>query len=178
MEILGKYIAAVLVVLGVIIGSSVISAGLFDEVTQERVEGIVNKFTSEVREQGKITKSMYDAFINELDATGNIYKIEMVYTKNVIMPSDVEGTAVETDESFYTDDILAGIYRGAGDGGAAVDGSADGEVHFTAGSYFSMSVSNANKTWYQSIAGIFHIRSAAAPRIEVHHGGEIRDENW
>ena len=178
MDIVGKYFAVVLVIIGIFIAPAVITANLHDEVTQERVEGIVNKFTSEVREQGKITKGMYEAYIRELDATGNIYNVEMVYSKVVIIPSSIAGEVTRTEESFYTRDIVAGIYRKAEDGGDIIDNDADGEVHFTAGGYFSVRVTNKNDTLYQSIVGLLPFYFASSPRIEVHNGGEIRDENW
>lgn len=178
MEIVGKLAALVITIAAIFVGSSVYVANIHDEVTQERVKAATLRFSDEVREQGKITQGMYDTFVNELDATGNIYTIDMVYSKDVVVPGQTSGEATKTSESLYTDEIRSGLYCGVEDGGDLIDGEADGEVHFNAGSYFSIAVSNKNNTMFQQIANAASIRTPSAARIEVHAGGEIRDENW
>lgn len=178
MDVVGKYISAVLAILVLYVGTALVTTNLFDEVTQERVKTVTLNFADEVKEQGKITSGMYENFIQELDATGNLYNVEIVYTKYVVVPGDAEREVSETEESFYTDDILSGIYNAAADNGAVIDGRADGEVHFNAGDYVSVSVTNRDTTYFQKVSNLVRMRSAGAPRIEVHTGGEVRDENW
>ena len=49
-----------------------------DNVTQENVKLIVEEFVTEIKNTGKLTRAMYQEFVNELDATGNnSYNIEM-----------------------------------------------------------------------------------------------------
>lgn len=178
MEVVGKFIAVVVTIVALFIGPTLYITGMHDEVTMERVKVSAVKFSDEVREQGKITKGMYEGFIADLDATGNLYDIQMVYSKEVVVPGETAGEVSRTEESFYTDDIVAGIYNGEVDGGAVIDSVADGEVHFNVGGYFSLTVTNRGETMSQKVAGLVRMRSAGSPRIEVHAGGEIRDENW
>ena len=167
MDIVGKFISAVIAIIVLFVGTSLVTTNLFDMVTLERVKALTLNFTDEVKEQGKITPGMYENFIQGLDATGNLYDVKIIYTKDVVVPGDEEREVSETNESFYTDDIVAGI-----------DGRADGEVHFNAGDYISVSVTNRDMTYFQKVSNLARMRSASTPRIEVHAGGEIRDENW
>ena len=178
MDIVGKFISAVIAIIVLFVGTSLVTTNLFDMVTLERVKALTLNFTDEVKEQGKITPGMYENFIQGLDATGNLYDVKIIYTKDVVVPGDEEREVPETNESFYTDDIVAGIYNGVADNGAIIDGRADGEVHFNAGDYISVSVTNRDMTYFQKVSNLARMRSASTPRIEVHAGGEIRDENW
>lgn len=48
-----------------------------DNVTEENVKLIVEKYVTEIRNTGKLTNARYQDFVNELNATGNVYTIEM-----------------------------------------------------------------------------------------------------
>lgn len=51
--------------------------GRSDNVVQENVELIVEEFVTTVRNTGKLTRAQYQNLVNELDATGNTYDIEI-----------------------------------------------------------------------------------------------------
>ena len=51
--------------------------GSADNVTQENVQLIVDEFVTEVANTGKFTRSKYQGFENELNATGNTYDIDI-----------------------------------------------------------------------------------------------------
>lgn len=48
-----------------------------DEIAQVAVQSIVSDFTNKVAQEGKITSSTYDEFIQKLYATGNTYEVEL-----------------------------------------------------------------------------------------------------
>ena len=48
-----------------------------DNVAQENIELIVEEFVTEVKNTGRLTRSQYQDFQNDLDATGNSYDIEI-----------------------------------------------------------------------------------------------------
>lgn len=48
-----------------------------DNVAQENVKKIVEDFVTEVRNTGKLTRTQFQNFEDKLDATGNVYDIEM-----------------------------------------------------------------------------------------------------
>ena len=51
--------------------------GRSDNVVQENVELLVEEFVTTVRNTGKLTRAQYQDLVNELDATGNTYDIEI-----------------------------------------------------------------------------------------------------
>lgn len=50
-----------------------------DNVTQEKVQLIVDEFVAEITNTGKMTRAMYQNLVNELESTGNTYDIEMEF---------------------------------------------------------------------------------------------------
>lgn len=48
-----------------------------DKVTQENIQLIVDEFVTEVSNTGKLSKSNYENFESKLNATGNIYDIDI-----------------------------------------------------------------------------------------------------
>ena len=50
-----------------------------DNVTQQKVQLILDEFVEEVTNTGKFTRTMYQNLVNELEATGNSYDIDMEF---------------------------------------------------------------------------------------------------
>ena len=48
-----------------------------DNVVQENVKVIVDEFVADVQNTGKLTKTKYQNFVEKLNATGNVYDIEL-----------------------------------------------------------------------------------------------------
>lgn len=183
MDSISKFINIFILIFGVFFVTTLIAANLDDRVTQESVTTTVTKFCDNVRKQGKLTPTMYDSFITQLDANEILFNIEMVYTKDVVSPGIgvdglPDGTAVTTQESFYTQDILAGLYNSEEADGDLIDGTADGELWFNQGDTFYVKVKNRGKTLSERYGTYFPWLKSANSKITVEAGGLIRDEDW
>lgn len=178
MDSISKFINIVILVVGVFFVSTLILANLDDRVTEESVTTVVTKFSDNVRKQGKITQKMYQSFVDQLDAHGILFNIEMVYTKDVYTPIGGGTDYAVTEESYYQEDIVAGLYNGEADNGAMIDGKADGEVRFNQGDSFYVSVTNRSETLAEKFGGYFPWLSSPGSRISAQAGGLVRDEEW
>lgn len=177
MDSISKFFNILILVVGIFFVSTLILANLDDRVTEESITTVVTKFSDNVRKQGKITQKMYQSFVDQLDAHNILFNIEMVYTKDVYSPID-GGNYVTTEESFYQEDIVAGLFNGEDDSGAMIDGAADGEVRFNQGDSFYVSVTNRSQTLAQKFSSYFPWIRSTEDRISARAGGLVRDEEW
>ncbi len=177
MDSISKFFNILILVVGIFFVSTLILANLDDRVTEESITTVVTKFSDNVRKQGKITQKMYQSFVDQLDAHNILVNIEMVYTKDVYSPID-GGNYVTTEESFYQEDIVAGLFNGEDDSGAMIDGAADGEVRFNQGDSFYVSVTNRSQTLAQKFSSYFPWIRSTEDRISARAGGLVRDEEW
>lgn len=177
MDSLSKFINIILVVVGVFIVTTVMSASLEDRIIEENVTVSVTKFADNVRRQGKITQGMYNAFVDELDATGMLFNINMTYSKKILTPGE-NNTAVATEECFYYKDIINGLFSNAAGGGALIDGAADGEVWLNKEDTFYVRVMNKTPTFRSKYGKLLPWVNLSGTSIIAHAGGLVRDENW
>lgn len=87
-------------------------ADRFDTTTQAEVEAIVADFVDEIRSTGKITQAKYDKFLQNLDAQGYVFGVEME-VKNIDENPGKKAIQTERDKigenvyySEYTTQIL------------------------------------------------------------------------
>lgn len=177
MESVSKLFDVVLLVFGIFFVATYIGAAQEDRVLEEHVTAITTNFSDTVRKEGKITKKMYNDMVAELDALGILFNIEMIYTKDIITPVTA-GVTATTQESYYTDEIIAGIFNGAADGGAYIDGAADGEVRFNKDDTFYVHVKNRSDTLRQRFANFIPFINGQDYELSARAGGLVRDENW
>lgn len=177
MEPISKLFNVIILVFGIFFVAAYLGAAQEDRVLEEHVTTITTKFSDTVRKEGKITKKMYNDMVDELDALGILFQIEMLYTKDVITPVTA-GVTATTQESYYTDEIIAGIFNGADSGGAYIDGAADGEVRFNQDDTFYIHVRNRTDTLRQKFANFIPFVDGDNYELSARAGGLVRDENW
>lgn len=177
MESISKLFNVVILVFGIFFVATYLGAAQEDRVLEEHVTAITTNFADTVRKQGKITKKMYNDMVSELDALGILFHIEMVYNKDIITPVTA-GVTTTTQESYYTSEIIAGIFNGADSGGAYIDGKADGEVHFNQDDTFYVHIRNRSDTLRQRFAAFLPFVNGDGYELSARAGGLVRDENW
>lgn len=57
-----------------------------DSITQQVVDTKASDFVDTIRTQGYLTKNMYDTFLEQLDATGNVYDIHLEHKEFALEP--------------------------------------------------------------------------------------------
>lgn len=80
-----------------------------DSTIQNYVDDAVHEFVDVARSQGEITESNYDRLIARLDATGNVYDIEMLYYEAKQYP-DGNGNYKTGYDAETTNTIISDIY--------------------------------------------------------------------
>lgn len=106
-------VIAIVVAAGLIFVVPLITmADRFDTTAQAEVEAIVADFVDEIRATGKITQAKYDKFLQNLDAQGYIFGVEME-VKNIDENPGKKAIQTERDKigenvyySEYTTQIL------------------------------------------------------------------------
>ncbi|HEX2945645.1 MAG TPA: hypothetical protein VHT96_06795 [Clostridia bacterium] len=133
-----------------------------------------------VRNLGYLSPRMYEEFLDELAATGNIYKVEMEHASLIYQPvyeynavsgtyDAVEGEYEQTYNSTYADVIGECLFPEA-------DPAAGKNYEMKQGDFFTVRVVNQNKTMATKIQEIMYGRSIMAEKIFVNYGGMIKDE--
>lgn len=120
-----------------------------DEIAQIAVQSIVTDFTNKVAQQGKITASVYDEFIQKLHATGNTYDVELEAKKidenpgkkTTVSSQDLIGENVYFSE--YTSTIENTI-------------ETSGTYKMKKGDYIIASVKNTNITMGTQLKNFFY----------------------
>lgn len=169
MDIFGKIIAFFLVALILFVSPAYYMAIKQDSINQNYVNKETLDFVSTMRNTGKLTKETYNRFIKKLDATGNLYGIEIEHQHLVINPVvDDNGNVTENIASNYVstyeEDILKELFEGSG------------SYHFSKDDYISVVVKNKNKTLATRLQQIFYQREMPTVQIFTTFGGVIRDE--
>ena len=59
-----------------------------DAVCQSQVRTTTSYFVDSVRNQGYMTRNMYELFLQELDSTGQVYRVELTYYKKIEVSLD------------------------------------------------------------------------------------------
>ncbi len=149
-----------------------------DMICQTYVTTEVSYLVDSVRNLGYVTDQMYTTFLRKLEATNQVYDVELIHYKRVVDPILEENTVVWNECNYYctyTSDILNQLYMGTND----VDD--DGSVNcykMNQGDYFTMKVHNKNKTFAVRLQEFFLHRNLTAEQIMVVYGGAIRDEAY
>lgn len=125
-----------------------------DEIAQIAVQSIVSDFTNKVAQQGKITVSDYDEFVQKLHATGNTFDValeakildENPGKKTTIATQDMIGENVYYSE--YTSTIEDKLYDDAP--------SATHTYNLKKGDYIIASVKNTNTTMGTQLKNFFY----------------------
>lgn len=173
MEAPGKVIAIILMILVLFLAPLAYFTQRQDTLMQNYVYSITKKFVNEIQQTGKITKEAYDDFILELDASGNVYDVQLIHSHKTITPKYQYTTVdnVITDDvteyfsETYTDAILSSIYE-----------EIDETYYLTKGDYITIKVTNKNKTLGTKLLQITSMHSIDTAQLMAVYGGEIQDE--
>jgi hypothetical protein len=146
-----------------------------DMICQTYITTEVSYLVDSVRNLGYVTDQMYTTFLRKLEATNQVYDVELIHYKRVIDPIIEEDAVVWNECNYYctyTEDILNQLY---------MENNMDDSVNcyrLNQGDYFTMKVSNKNKTFAVRLQEFFLNRSISAKQIMVVYGGAIRDEAY
>ncbi|MFB4322592.1 MULTISPECIES: hypothetical protein [unclassified Paenibacillus] len=154
-----------------------------DDLSRLIVYQSVTKFVDSVRTKGYITPTMYNDFLQELAATGNIYNVEMEhhhkkYHPEYADPSDpgsfLNRYSVVYD-AYYQDDLMGYLFPDSN-----LDKSDDSRRYrLTAGDHFQVSVTSLNRTpglvIFDTLTGS---NSEGTAAIAFPYGGLVLNEDY
>lgn len=154
-----------------------------DQMSYAIVYKSVSKFADSVRSKGYITPAMYREFTAELDATGNMYKIEMQHDEKRYHPvySDpADETTFLGDyevyyEARYTPQIMEVLFP---EQGSAVP-EQERKYLLKQYDYFTVRVSNTNTTKATLVRNFLNMGSSGnVVRIHIPYGGMVLNEDY
>lgn len=127
------------------------------------------EFAEMVKNNGYISKNMYDRYLKNLQMTNQIYEIKMTHKHKIIQPVyNDEGYFMDevqtTYENHYEKEILSVIYEQKSD------------YLFRQEDYFSVTIKNKSHTLAEKMRSLLFGRTSEHS-ILITYGGLIRDEN-
>lgn len=126
-----------------------------DEIAQIAVQSIVTDFTNKVAQQGKITASTYDEFIQKLHATGNTYDVEL--EAKILDENPGKKTTVASQnmigENVYYSEFTSTIEDKIRNSATA---EKEGQYSMKKGDYIIASVKNTNITMGTQLKNFFY----------------------
>lgn len=142
-----------------------------DAISQNYITNETAKFVDSIKNTGHLSSKMYMDYIRKIDATNNLYKIEIVHSHKIVEPVYDENTGTFLNEyntyyrNTYQDDIMDSFDRGV-------------EYYFTQGDYISLTVFNRTRTLATKLMELFYSWDIPDEQILVTYGGMIRDEDY
>lgn len=168
MHALSKLFAIIVATMIMFIAPLLNLANSEDDVIQTVVYKQTVDFKNSICTQGKITQAGYMSFVNSLDATGNLYDIEITVSHQTVVPKFGEASSVvgtkKVDVCTYTDEILEKVYQ------------TDGIYELDKGDTISITVTNKTATMGQNLRVAFMRVPDYGTRICATAGGIVRDE--
>ena len=142
-----------------------------DAITQSYVSQETTKLVNAIKNNGYLTDSMYDAYLDKLDNTGNLYQVKIVHEHEIVAPIYDEAGDFQNDVSIhytnvYEEDILKEIYEKSG------------MYTFDQEDYITVKVNNRTKTYASKLQQLLFQRDIPGDQIFFTYGGMIRDENY
>lgn len=129
-----------------------------DAVCQSQVRTETAYFVDSVRNQGYLTKNMYELFLRNLDHTGQVYQVELSYYKKVEVQNE-EGEYETHYQLISMEELL------------------DGEkIQLQKGGFFKAEVSNISKPLSAKISKMIFSVDISERQIYTVYGGAVRDE--
>lgn len=129
-----------------------------DAVCQSQVRTETAYFVDSVRNQGYMTRDMYELFLRQLDLTGQVYLVELTYYKKVRV-QDENGEYEIHYEAMYSDEILQ-----------------EDEIFFQKGGFFKAEVENISMPLSAKLTQVVLGKDVSKKQIYTVYGGAIRDE--
>jgi len=129
-----------------------------DTVCQSQVRAETVYFVDSVRNQGYMTRNMYELFLRNLDKTGQIYDVDIVYYKKM----------EALDEN--------GEYETHYERSAENNFLSEEKVTFQKGGFFKVEVENISRPLSAKITEIILGIDISKRQIYTVYGGAIKDE--
>ncbi len=178
-----KWFAAFLALLLLYLVPAVEMARRQDDLSRLVVYQSVTKFVDSVRTKGYITPIMYNDFLQELAATGNIYNVEMEhhhkkYHPEYADPSDPGtflGRYSVVYDAYYQEDLMGYLFPESN-----VDKQDERrQYRLAAGDHFQVSVRTLNRTpgliMFDALTGS---NSGGKAAIAFPYGGLVLNEDY
>lgn len=140
-----------------------------DAISQNYITNETARFVDSIKNTGHLSREMYMDYVKKIDATNNLYKIEIVHSHKIVEPLYDENTGTFLNEyntyyrNTYQDDIMDAFDRGE-------------EYYFVRGDLLSLTVLNRTKTLATKLMELFYASDIPDEQILVTYGGMIRDE--
>jgi len=178
-----KFVAALLAVALMFVYPAAEAYRKQDDLSRLVVYNAVTQFVDAVRNKGYLTPAMYQDFRQEIEATGNVFDVQMehlhkkytpVYT-DAANPDTFQNDVDVSYEGFYTTDILSVIYP---DNTLPKDHEAR-RYRMNVGDFFKVTVKNVNRTagtiMMDFVSGSI---SGDAPVLAFPYGGMVLNEDY
>lgn len=117
-----------------------------DQETLAVVQSYTTDFVNKIRSEGKITKDNYEAFVQQLYATGNSYDIEFEVQIADVNPGK------KTENNFMGDATYYSLYTSQ----IETDLNNSGSRKLKQGDHVSVSIKNTNTTISQMIKNVLY----------------------
>ncbi len=167
MSAFGKMVALVASIAVLFLIPVVEDAEKQDAMAQVYVQTATDNFVDKLQVMGYINENMYNEFINTLDATGNLFTVELDHAHVVTEPeldADDQVTGYyEYTESYYEDDIKAVIFQ------------KEGVYKMSEGDHISVVVKNRTNTFGDNVKRMLYGTKGNEYSILGSAGGRIRD---
>lgn len=167
-DVVGKVAAFIAASLVFFVLTTTLYAQKQDNIVQDHVTDAVHEFVDTARTSGYITKTSYDTLINRLDATQNIYKIELThYAVKTNYVSSGSSSFQDNYEAHNKTDILRALESQNG------LTTSSPRYMMNKGDYIRIEVVNMHPTLSRKLMGIFLMGSKEGGQIRSQYGGYI-----
>lgn len=146
-----------------------------DNTVETYVNTTVHEFVDTARTTGKVTASDYDQLIKKLDATGNVYDIN-IEARNERQYPTMNGNEVTGYETGYevdgTNSIMDTLYGTQEEQG----NDAEGVYRLENGDYFKVEVKNRSATLGNKLLSSIYFRVPETGTVYVSYGGYVGND--
>lgn len=169
MNAFSKIIAIIITVILLFLTPMLYMAQKQDIISQSYVSSEATKFIDSIKNSGYISIEMYMDFVKKIDATNNLYNIEIVHSHKVVEPlyDENSSTFLEDYDTYYYNTYQDEILE-------VFDQRKDYE--FFQGDYISIIIKNRTKTIATRLMELFYSSDIPDEQILITYGGMIRDE--
>lgn len=161
MNSLGKVIEIILMAIFICVLPVYYMALKQDSICQTYVTTETSYFVDSIRNQGYLTKDMYQLYQKRLQATGLLYSVYMIHYKAELSQIEEGGKIIY--KKYYHTITTKEILK-------------EKSYYFTRGDYFKIEIYNQSKTYATKLGELFYGRKLPIEQIAVTYGGMIRDE--
>lgn len=171
-DIVGRIWAILFGTMVLFIGTTTIYAQKQDTVVQNYVDAATSEFVDTARASGCITQNNYETFIEKLDATKNVYDVNIIHYEEQMAPVSGEATYETTFEAHDRQDIVHELYTAD-----AANTNQSPRYNMKTGDFLRVSVENTSPTLGRQLMGMFTGGGATGGQIMSSYGGYVGNES-